>query len=104
MVKYTFYCFSFLLFNTLCFPWLLRSLNKGTTEKKVDILPIYGLRVGIALCIYVQKIGLVCSLNCLQGYLLGNPVTDSYIDDNSRIPFVHRVNLISDELYKVIKL
>ncbi|KAI8027268.1 Serine carboxypeptidase-like 18 [Camellia lanceoleosa] len=40
----------------------------------------------------------------LQGYLLGNPVTDSYIDDNSRIPYVHRVNLISDELYEDAKL
>ncbi|CAL5379151.1 unnamed protein product [Camellia sinensis] len=40
----------------------------------------------------------------LQGYLLGNPVTDSFIDDNSRIPYVHRVNLISDELYKDAKL
>ncbi|KAK9286544.1 hypothetical protein L1049_014943 [Liquidambar formosana] len=40
----------------------------------------------------------------LQGYLLGNPVTDSYIDDNSRIPFVHRVSLISDELYEEAKL
>ncbi|XP_059447637.1 serine carboxypeptidase-like 13 [Corylus avellana] len=40
----------------------------------------------------------------LQGYLLGNPVTDSYTDVNFRIPYVHRVNLISDELYENAKL
>ncbi|KAB1208311.1 Serine carboxypeptidase-like 18 [Morella rubra] len=40
----------------------------------------------------------------LQGYLLGNPVTDSYTDVNFRIPYVHRVNLISDELYEDAKL
>ncbi|XP_059653045.1 serine carboxypeptidase-like 7 [Cornus florida] len=40
----------------------------------------------------------------LQGYILGNPVTDSFVDDNSRIPYVHRVNLISDELYERAKL
>ncbi|KAA8536291.1 hypothetical protein F0562_028769 [Nyssa sinensis] len=39
----------------------------------------------------------------LQGYVLGNPVTDSFIDDNSRIPYVHRVNLISDEYYEAAK-
>lgn len=33
--------------------------------------------------------------------MLGNPVTDYYIDDNSRIPFIHRVSLISDEYYEV---
>lgn len=31
-----------------------------------------------------------------QGYLLGNPVTDSFIDVSSRISYVHKVNLISD--------
>ncbi|KAI4367557.1 hypothetical protein MLD38_023284 [Melastoma candidum] len=36
----------------------------------------------------------------LQGYVLGNPVTDTYIDPNSRIPYVHRVNLISDKYYQ----
>ncbi|GKV26512.1 hypothetical protein SLEP1_g35800 [Rubroshorea leprosula] len=40
----------------------------------------------------------------LQGYVLGNPVTDYLIDDNSRIPYVHRVNLISDEYYEDAKL
>ncbi|XP_075659627.1 serine carboxypeptidase-like 18 [Castanea sativa] len=39
----------------------------------------------------------------LQGYLLGNPLTDSYTDVNFRIPYVHRVNLISDELYEAAK-
>ncbi|KAJ9705304.1 hypothetical protein PVL29_003380 [Vitis rotundifolia] len=39
----------------------------------------------------------------LQGYLLGNPVTDYLIDDNSRIPYAHRVSLISDGLYKAAK-
>ncbi|KAK9265997.1 hypothetical protein L1049_012497 [Liquidambar formosana] len=36
----------------------------------------------------------------LKGYVLGNPVTDSFIDDNSRIPFAHRLTLIPDDLYK----
>ncbi|KAK0581850.1 hypothetical protein LWI29_018728 [Acer saccharum] len=40
----------------------------------------------------------------IQGYVLGNPVTDSYIDDNSRIPYVHRVSLISDAYYEAAKL
>ncbi|KDP35358.1 hypothetical protein JCGZ_10342 [Jatropha curcas] len=39
----------------------------------------------------------------LKGYVLGNPKTDSFIDDNSRVPFVHRLTLISDELYETTK-
>ncbi|GMH03075.1 hypothetical protein Nepgr_004914 [Nepenthes gracilis] len=60
---------------------------------------------GITVPILVQKIldGLEDKLQPefnLQGYVLGNPLTDYYIDENSRIPFVHRVSLISDGLYQ----
>ncbi|KAH9712320.1 hypothetical protein KPL71_020007 [Citrus sinensis] len=36
----------------------------------------------------------------LKGYDLGNPITDSQFDDNSKIPFVHPMAIISDELYE----
>lgn len=35
----------------------------------------------------------------LQGYLLGNPVTNNTIDRLSRFPLARRLSLISDELY-----
>ena len=36
-----------------------------------------------------------------QGYVLGNPVTDFDLDNNTRVPFVHGMALISDDLYEV---
>ncbi|KAJ0040664.1 hypothetical protein Pint_27865 [Pistacia integerrima] len=39
----------------------------------------------------------------LKGYVLGNPATDSKFDDNSKVPFAHRMALISDELYQSAK-
>ncbi|MED6132788.1 hypothetical protein PIB30_022101 [Stylosanthes scabra] len=38
----------------------------------------------------------------LQGYILGNPVT-SGLEENDRIPYVHGMGLISDELYWSLK-
>jgi serine carboxypeptidase-like clade 1 len=38
----------------------------------------------------------------LQGYILGNPITIHSEDQNYRIPFVHQMGLISDELYQYI--
>ncbi|KAK4793407.1 hypothetical protein SAY86_023842 [Trapa natans] len=39
----------------------------------------------------------------LKGYLIGSPTTDSFINDNSKIVFAHRMALISDELYEAAK-
>ncbi|XP_021624958.1 serine carboxypeptidase-like 17 isoform X1 [Manihot esculenta] len=39
----------------------------------------------------------------LQGYIVGNPLTDSIIDGNSRIVLAHRLSFISDELYEKLK-
>ncbi|KAJ9705285.1 hypothetical protein PVL29_003371 [Vitis rotundifolia] len=39
----------------------------------------------------------------LMGYILGNPVTHLHDDENSRIPYAHRMALISDELYESAK-
>ncbi|PWA34605.1 hypothetical protein CTI12_AA617440 [Artemisia annua] len=39
----------------------------------------------------------------IKGYVLGNPLTDTSADYNSRIPYAHNMALLSDEIYKVIK-
>ena len=36
-----------------------------------------------------------------QGYVLGNPKTDTFLDDNSRISFAYHLTLIPKELYEV---
>ncbi|XP_031379280.1 serine carboxypeptidase-like 18 [Punica granatum] len=35
----------------------------------------------------------------LKGYVLGNPKTDTFVDDNSRLSFANRLTLIPDELF-----
>ncbi|CAN8313753.1 unnamed protein product [Cochlearia groenlandica] len=39
----------------------------------------------------------------IQGYILGNPVTDAIFDNNTRVAFAHGMALISDELYESLK-
>uniref|UniRef100_A0ACD5W972 Uncharacterized protein n=1 Tax=Avena sativa TaxID=4498 RepID=A0ACD5W972_AVESA len=39
----------------------------------------------------------------LKGYLVGNPGTGESIDLESRVPFLHGVGIISDQLYETIK-
>ncbi|PWA35969.1 serine carboxypeptidase-like 16 [Artemisia annua] len=36
----------------------------------------------------------------IQGYILCNPLTDKFMDFNSRFEFAHRMALISDDIYK----
>jgi len=36
-----------------------------------------------------------------QGYVLGNPKTDTYLDTNSRISFAYHLGLIPNDLYEV---
>ncbi|KAL2936895.1 Serine carboxypeptidase-like 17, partial [Bienertia sinuspersici] len=38
----------------------------------------------------------------LDGYLVGSPNTDDFIDQNSKVEFAHRTALISDITYNVI--
>ncbi|KAJ9538217.1 hypothetical protein OSB04_030950 [Centaurea solstitialis] len=39
----------------------------------------------------------------IKGYILGNPLTDTSSDFNSRIPYAHRMALLSDAIYKSTK-
>ncbi|PIN23062.1 Serine carboxypeptidases (lysosomal cathepsin A) [Handroanthus impetiginosus] len=39
----------------------------------------------------------------MKGYVLGHPLTDRYIDNNGRIPYCHRMGLLSDRLYQSAK-
>ncbi|CBI18581.3 unnamed protein product, partial [Vitis vinifera] len=38
----------------------------------------------------------------IQGYTVGNPITNHFSDFNSRIAYTHQVGILSYELYEVI--
>ncbi|CAH8359420.1 unnamed protein product [Eruca vesicaria subsp. sativa] len=60
---------------------------------------------GMVVPALVQEIskGIIKDIMFQQGYVLGNPKTESEIDFNYRIPFAHGMALISDELYVSLK-
>ncbi|KAL3838347.1 hypothetical protein ACJIZ3_022938 [Penstemon smallii] len=37
----------------------------------------------------------------LQGYFVGNPITDVYLVKNEKVPYAHNMGLISDEYFKL---
>lgn len=39
-----------------------------------------------------------------QGYIAGNPVTDENEAANGRIPYAHRMALVSDQQFEVLSL
>ncbi|XP_054787720.1 serine carboxypeptidase-like 18 [Prosopis cineraria] len=63
---------------------------------------------GMIVPLITQKIvlgndaGLKPHLN-LTGYLVGSPITDMYLNSNSRFILAHRLALISDQLYEKLK-
>ncbi|EEE59864.1 hypothetical protein OsJ_12449 [Oryza sativa Japonica Group] len=49
-----------------------------------------------------SSLQVVTFLKKLQGYIVGNPITGSKIDDNFKIPYSHGVGIISDQLYELM--
>ncbi|PIA63204.1 hypothetical protein AQUCO_00200904v1 [Aquilegia coerulea] len=39
----------------------------------------------------------------LKGSVIGNSATDRHVEENSQVPFAHRMGVISDELYESVK-
>ena len=46
----------------------------------------------------------IADMTYLQGYMIGNGVTDEQFDGNAVVPFAHGMGLISDGLYEVVNL
>lgn len=44
---------------------------------------------------------IACPRTYVQGYMVGNGVTDRKFDGNALVPFAHGMALISDQIYEV---
>lgn len=69
---------------------MLQASNKPTGHWY--ILFVFSINGMYFLCIFFFK---------KQGYILGNPVTDTKLEHNYLIPFAYGMALISEELYEV---
>ncbi|KAJ9689422.1 hypothetical protein PVL29_014892 [Vitis rotundifolia] len=77
--------------------FLKNNLYVGGDSYSGIVLPMIAQKI-----YYGNGIGEYLQMN-FQGYILGNPVTDSYIDGNAQIIVAHRLTLISDDLYESAK-
>ncbi|KAK2996301.1 hypothetical protein RJ639_026114 [Escallonia herrerae] len=66
------------------------------------VLEITNASVLIMIILPANEVGYMPRMS-LQGYMLGNPGTHLYMDYNARIPYAHRVGLISDDYYQSAK-
>ncbi|KAI4305898.1 hypothetical protein L6164_029229 [Bauhinia variegata] len=73
--------------------------------------PLYiggGSYSGIFVAPFVQKVyqgskaGVMALMN-IQGYVLASPMTDIFLNINSKVQFAHQLSLIPDKLYESIK-
>ncbi|RVW82490.1 Serine carboxypeptidase-like 18 [Vitis vinifera] len=77
-------------------------------DTTISFTNLYFSKEGIIIPMVVQEIsngndeGKEPKMN-IQGYTIGNPVTDHFSDFNSRIEYTHRVGILSDELYEELK-
>ncbi|KAL5988275.1 hypothetical protein ACLOJK_036038 [Asimina triloba] len=87
-------------YNGLILPPVVYYVANGIEAGKE---PILNLKLAIKTYPSDRSLIQLYIIICTQGYLLGNPKTHRPIDDGSFVPFVHRMNLISDELYESVR-
>ncbi|KAF5761649.1 putative peptidase S10, serine carboxypeptidase, alpha/Beta hydrolase [Helianthus annuus] len=59
------------------------------------VTPIITMKVYEAQYLYAK-----ISFMGIQGYILGSPLTDKFMDFNSRLEYSHRMALISNDIYE----
>lgn len=80
----------------------LQTIKRKYLSSSVVSLVCLALTFLFSICNFFRACGYWLFWNC-QGYLAGNPITNTSADFASRVPFAHGTGLISDELYEVEK-